>query len=85
MADRIIDMRTALVDALSAAGSTQAWSHITSQIGMFAYSGLTKEQVDELRYDHAIYMTGDGRISMAGVNLTNVQRLAECMHLVTSK
>ena len=58
MADRIIEMRQLLVDNLAAAGSTKDWSHITSQIGMFAYSGMSKEQVESLRYDHAIYMTG---------------------------
>ena len=59
MADRIIEMRQLLVDNLAAAGSTKDWSHITSQIGMFAYSGMSKEQVESLRYDHAIYMTGE--------------------------
>ena len=83
MADRIIEMRQLLVDNLAAAGSTKDWSHITSQIGMFAYSGMSKEQVESLRYDHAIYMTGDGRISMAGVTSANVKRLAECMVAVT--
>ena len=83
MADRIIEMRQLLVDNLAAAGSTKDWSHITSQIGMFAYSGMSKEQVESLRYDHAIYMTGDGRISMAGVTSANVARLAECMVAVT--
>lgn len=83
MADRIIDMRAVLVEGLSKAGSTKDWSHITSQIGMFAYSGLSKEQVDTLRYEYAIYMTGDGRISMAGVNGANVERLSECIHAVT--
>lgn len=58
MADRIINMRTLLVENLAEAGSTKDWSHIVSQIGMFAYSGLTKEMVEKLRYEHAIYMTG---------------------------
>lgn len=45
MADRIINMRELLVEKLAAAGSTKDWSHITAQIGMFAFSGLAKEQV----------------------------------------
>ena len=32
-------------------------NHITDQIGMFAYSGLTPEQVDKLAHEHSIYMT----------------------------
>lgn len=45
MAERIISMRTALREELTKVGSTRDWSHITSQIGMFCYTGLSKEQV----------------------------------------
>ena len=65
MADRIHSMRGALRSALEKAGSTRDWSHITTQIGMFAYSGLTNAQVLEMRSKHHVYCTGDGRISMA--------------------
>lgn len=46
---------------------------------------MTPEMVDELRERHSIYMTRNGRISMAGVTSGNVGRLAEAMHTVTSK
>ena len=65
MADRINSMRSALVDELVKAGSTKNWDHITKQIGMFAYSGLNKEQVMTMREKQHVYCTGDGRISMA--------------------
>ena len=39
MANRIGSMRKLLVEELKAAGSTHDWSHITSQIGMFAFTG----------------------------------------------
>jgi len=65
MAARIKTMRTVLRERLKALGSTKSWKHITEQIGMFAYSGLTKEQVETLRDKHHIYCTLDGRISMA--------------------
>jgi aspartate aminotransferase, mitochondrial len=83
MADRIISMRTALRDALEASGSQRSWQHVTDQIGMFCFSGMTGEMVDELTQKHHIYMTRDGRISMAGVTSKNVGRLAEAMHSVT--
>mmetsp|Transcript_6900 Transcript_6900/g.10097 ORF Transcript_6900/g.10097 Transcript_6900/m.10097 type:complete len:430 (+) Transcript_6900:25-1314(+) len=83
MAHRIRDMREALVSKLAEKGSTRDWSHITSQIGMFAYSGLTSEQVDVLREDHHIYMTNDGRISISGLNTNNIDRVAEAIHEVT--
>jgi len=45
MADRIIGARKALVSHLETLGSKHSWKHITNQIGMFAYSGLTPPQV----------------------------------------
>ncbi|KAK3274139.1 L-asparaginase 1, variant 2 [Cymbomonas tetramitiformis] len=84
MADRIIHMRTLLRENLEGIGSSLPWNHVTDQIGMFCFSGLTPEQVDELANDHHIYMTRNGRISMAGVTSGTVGRLAEAMHKVTS-
>jgi aspartate aminotransferase, mitochondrial len=48
MSGRMNDMRTGLVSRLKAHGNPHDWSHVTSQIGMFAYTGLTTEQVQEL-------------------------------------
>ena len=83
MADRIITMRQSLVDGLKKHGSKRDWSHITKQIGMFCYSGLTPEQVDRLAKEFAIYMTRNGRISMAGVYSDKVDYLASSIHAVT--
>lgn len=83
MADRIIGMRTALQKNLEKLGSPLSWEHITKQIGMFCYSGLTPEQVDRLTSEFHIYMTRNGRISMAGVTTKNVEYLANAVHEVT--
>jgi len=83
MADRIISMRAGLVKELKAAGSKRDWSHITSQIGMFCFSGLTADQVEALKNKWHVYMTKDGRISMAGVSSDKVKYLAEAIHDVT--
>jgi aspartate aminotransferase, mitochondrial len=48
MADRIIQMRALLKENLEKLGSKHDWSHITNQIGMFAYTGLKPEQMDKL-------------------------------------
>merc|ERR1712176_559501 len=48
MADRINEMRTKLVTTLKEAGSTHDWSHVSNQIGMFAYTGMSKEMCQEL-------------------------------------
>jgi len=83
MSSRIMDMRTALKSNLIDAGSTLNWDHITNQIGMFSFTGLTKEQCDFMTKNHSIYLTSNGRISMAGVTTENVGRLAIAMHEAT--
>mmetsp|Transcript_103 Transcript_103/g.187 ORF Transcript_103/g.187 Transcript_103/m.187 type:complete len:442 (+) Transcript_103:117-1442(+) len=83
MADRINLMRTLLHEKLTEVGSTKNWDHITKQIGMFAYSGLTSDQVMKMREIHHIYCTADGRISMAGVTSGNVDYIANAIHDVS--
>lgn len=75
MADRIIAMRTLLRSKLENQTSL-SWQHITDQIGMFCYTGLSERQVKNLIDTHHIYLTKDGRISMAGVNMSNVDYIA---------
>ncbi|KAG9233839.1 glutamate oxaloacetate transaminase 2 [Amylocarpus encephaloides] len=82
MADRIISMRALLKKELENLGSKHDWSHITSQIGMFAYTGLTPQQMDKLATEHSVYATKDGRISVAGITSGNVKRLAAAIHAV---
>jgi aspartate aminotransferase len=82
MADRIITMRALLKENLEKLGSKHDWSHITSQIGMFAYTGLNAEQMDKLAKEHSVYATKDGRISVAGITSENVGRLAEAIYKV---
>jgi aspartate aminotransferase len=84
MAERIIKMRALLKDNLQKLGSKHNWDHITSQIGMFAYTGLKPEQMTKLAEEHSVYATKDGRISVAGITSENVGRLAEAIHKVTS-
>lgn len=83
MANRIISMRAQLCENLAKEGSTHNWEHITNQIGMFCYTGLTPDQVDTLAVDFSVYLTRDGRISVAGVSSGNVAYLAHAMHEVT--
>merc|ERR1712196_369672 len=80
MSDRIVSMRTALRSAVEANGTPGTWNHITDQIGMFTYTGLNKVQVERMVEEFHIYMTGDGRISMAGLNPGNVGYVAECIN-----
>ena len=83
MADRIISMRTKLQDGLVKEGSTLNWQHITDQIGMFCFTGMTAEQVAQISAKHSIYLTKYVHISMAGVTSKNVDYLAHAIHDVT--
>lgn len=84
MAGRIQSMRTRLVDALKEAGSTHDWSHVTEQIGMFAFTGMSAEMCDQLTSEYAIFLTRDGRISIAGLNDDNLEYVATAIHAVTN-
>ena len=55
MADRIIGMRSSLRENLEKI-SGDKWQHVTDQIGMFCFTGMTPEQVDAI-YEKSIYMT----------------------------
>lgn len=79
MADRIITMREKLHQALVDQGAPGDWSFILKQIGMFSFTGLTKEQVTNMTNKWHIYMTFDGRISMAGLSANRCGYLAEAM------
>jgi aspartate aminotransferase len=83
MADRIHSMRSTLRNELESLGSKIPWNHITDQIGMFCYTGLKPEQVERITKEFHVYLTKDGRISIAGINSSNVKYLARAIHEVT--
>lgn len=69
----------ALFDELKAQAVPGDWQHILNQIGMFSFTGLSKPQVDNLTKKWHVYLTADGRISMAGLNAKKCKYLAEAM------
>ena len=83
MAARIRAMRERLVDVLLEVGSSHDWSHVTEQIGMFAYTGMSSEMCDVLTSEYSIFLTRDGRISLAGLNDDNIEYVARAIHAVT--
>ncbi len=84
MSGRIIEMRQRLFDELVALKVPGSWKHILEQTGMFTFTGLTKEQVARLTEKHHVYLTSDGRISMAGLNAKGCKYLAKAIAEVTS-
>jgi len=83
MADRIATMRISLVSALTKTGNPHNWKHVTDQLGMFAFTGLNEDQVNKLAKEHHIYLTKDGRISVAGLNTKNVDYIAQAFDAVS--
>jgi aspartate aminotransferase len=85
MSGRIIDMRKALRGKLEELKTPGTWNHITEQIGMFSFTGLSEAQVAKLRSEAHIYMTKNGRVSMAGLNTKNVNYVAEAINKVVKE
>ncbi|KAI8075794.1 aspartate aminotransferase [Gilbertella persicaria] len=79
MSNRIIEMRKALYHHLVQLQTPGTWHHITDQIGMFSFTGLKAPQVKVLKEKYSIYLTDNGRVSMAGVSSTNVEYLAKAI------
>lgn len=65
--------------------SNYNWDHLLKQRGMFIYTGLSAEQVIELREKYSVYATEDGRFSISGVNEDNVDYLADAINQVIKK
>lgn len=74
---RIKAMRQKLVDGLKAAGVKQDMSFITAQIGMFSYSGLSKDQMVRLREEFGVYGTDTGRMCVAALNSKNIDYVCQ--------
>jgi len=79
MADRIMSMRNQLKQELISLNTPGSWEHITNQIGMFSFTGLTPPQVELMTNKWAVFMTKDGRVSMAGLNSKNCKYMAEAI------
>ncbi|MCC2635506.1 MAG: Aspartate transaminase, partial [Ramlibacter sp.] len=74
---RIKQMRTALVAKLKEKGVQRDFGFITQQVGMFSYSGLTKEQMVRLRDEFGVYGIDTGRICVAALNTKNLDYVTE--------
>jgi aromatic-amino-acid transaminase len=79
MRTRIKQMRHAIVEQLQAKGVKRDFSFITQQVGMFSYSGLTKDQMVRLRNEFGVYGIDSGRICIAALNSKNIDYVAESL------
>ncbi len=79
MRERIIEMRSALVDGLAARGVEGDFSFIKRQRGMFSFSGLSDEIVIWLRKNKSIYVVKGGRINLAGLTSGNIDYVCDAI------
>ena len=80
MSGRIAEMRKALRQKVEALKTPGSWNHITDQIGMFTFTGLTVKQSNAMMDKHHVYMLTNGRISMACVASGNVEYIAKAIN-----
>lgn len=80
---RIAQLRSGLVEALEPHGLRERFAHIGVQRGMFSYTGLSPEQVKQLREHHSVYMVSSGRANVAGIDATRLALLAEAIASVS--
>ncbi|MCC5964247.1 MAG: aspartate/tyrosine/aromatic aminotransferase [Rhodobacteraceae bacterium] len=79
MRGRVAENRSALAAALREALGSDQFGFIADQQGMFSLLPLTPDQIAALREAHGIYILGDGRMNMAGLNDQSVPVLAQAM------
>ena len=82
MRERIQAMRRAVHEVLSAKRPGRDFGYLLTQRGMFSYTGLSPAQVDRLREQLGVYLIRSGRMCVAGLNTSNVERAAEAMAAV---
>ena len=82
MRDRIRAMRHRLHAVLSAKLPGRDFDYFITQRGMFSYTGLSPQQADRLREEHAVYVLRSGRMCVAGLNSANVEATAVAMAAV---
>jgi aspartate/tyrosine/aromatic aminotransferase len=79
----MLSLRQALADALRGATGSDQFGFVAQHRGMFSRLGLTGDQVERLRLEHGIYVVGDSRINIAGLNAATVPILAAAIAAVT--
>ncbi|MGP9802203.1 amino acid aminotransferase [Rheinheimera sp. NSM] len=82
MRNRINSYRQLIIDKLAGEGVTQDFSFITRQHGMFSFLGINKEQIGRLRNEFSIYMVDSSRVSIAGLNHSNIDYFAKSVATV---
>ncbi len=75
----MLDLRTQLASELQRLSGSDRFGFLVQHRGMFSRLGASAEHVEKLRADHAVYMVGDSRMNIAGLNSATVPVLAQAI------
>ena len=75
----MLSLRTQLATELEKLSGSNRFGFLADHRGMFSRLGASLEQVNELRENHAVYMVGDSRLNIAGLNSKTVPVLAKAI------
>jgi aspartate aminotransferase len=75
----MLDLRKQLADALRTRAGSDRFGFIAEHRGMFSRLGATPEQVEAMRANNGIYMVGDSRLNIAGLNARSIPVLADAI------
>jgi aromatic-amino-acid transaminase len=77
MRTRMVSMRRLLAEQIRGLSNEVDADFLTSQRGMFSFTGLTEPQVTAMRERDGVYLVGSGRMCVAGLNEANVPKVAK--------
>ena len=75
----MLGLRQQLADELRALSGSDRFGFLAEHRGMFSRLGTTPDKVDALREKHAVYMVGDSRLNIAGLNSATIPVLAKAI------
>ncbi len=75
----LLALRQSLADELRCITNSDRWDFIARHRGMFSLLGATEAEVARMRLERGIYMVGDSRVNIAGLNAATVPVLARAL------
>ncbi len=75
----MLNLREQLTAELKRLSNSDRFDFLAEHRGMFSRLGATPEQVARLRDEHGVYMVGDSRMNIAGLNEKTVPELAKAI------
>ncbi|KAM8972420.1 aspartate aminotransferase, cytoplasmic-like [Pelodytes ibericus] len=85
-AERLMAIREKIKERLKITGSFESWEHITHQLGVFSYTGLTPARVEFLAKEKHIYLHANGLMNISCLTPKNleyvIQSIVQATHLI---